>query len=761
MSGARPTRVKFGPFEADAHTHEIWKHGIKIKLVGQPFEILAILLEKPGELVTREELRERLWPSDTFVDFDHGLNAAVNKLREALSDSAETPRYVETLPRRGYRFVAPVEQIAAQVVPAAPPPLGTVLTVPRVKPVESPSVSDDTDPKPPATAAAIEEQPRGRTWRIFLGAAVLAAIALVAAGRLFWRAVHPLFIESAGTPANGQRIRQLTNFADETSEPAFSPNGINVAFRRQSPKPGGSGIYVKSIETEEVTQITQNERDCCPAWAPDGKMIAFTRSAEGNDSDVGIYLVSAEKEKKTAVNYNGENLTVILAGKERRMDVVGPSPKRGELSWSQDGKSIAYSAGNGIFLLSLESSTAKRVTQAPPMTEDWGPSFSADGEKILFVRSPDSGIPEEILSVPKSGGDATRIVSQHARVLGAPQWSMDGKSIIFSSDFGSHPGLWRAPLDSSTVPVQISDSGWRPAVAKMGYRLAYQRITHSLNIWELELGDPNRASQRQEQHILVPSTSETDQGPAPQISPDGKKLAFMSDRSGTMEIWVSDRDGSNPVQVTAVAGAGTPRWSPDSQSIVFDANDRTGTKIYKIKLGSAAPQLLTADEYENRCPSWSRDGKWVYFASTRSGRYEVWKIPADGGTPVQITKQGGHAALESADGKTVYYAKTAYANPEIWQVPVEGGEERNVSPQLRPFMWASWAVVERGIIFAGPSGTGRPWISLYDPVHRTITRLGDIDTVPFWLGASPDGKTAVFDQPGFQQSQIMLIENCY
>src|ERR1700757_1794608 len=128
MNGTNPGRVKFGPFEADLYTHEIWKHGVKIKLVGQPFEVLAILLNRPGELVTREELHERLWPGDTFVDFDHGLNAAVNKLREALSDSVETPRYVETLPRRGYRFIATVERRNAGTtearvsVPAASPP---------------------------------------------------------------------------------------------------------------------------------------------------------------------------------------------------------------------------------------------------------------------------------------------------------------------------------------------------------------------------------------------------------------------------------------------------------------------------------------------------------------------------------------------------------------------------------------------------------------------------------------------------------------
>jgi len=107
-------RARFGPFEVDLHTREFWKFGTRLKLVGQPFEILSVLLTRTSELVTREELRSRLWPTDTFVDFNHSLNAAVNKLREALSDSASEPRYIETLPRRGYRFIAEVEWIATK-----------------------------------------------------------------------------------------------------------------------------------------------------------------------------------------------------------------------------------------------------------------------------------------------------------------------------------------------------------------------------------------------------------------------------------------------------------------------------------------------------------------------------------------------------------------------------------------------------------------------------------------------------------------------
>src|SRR5215475_14457042 len=111
MRNPASSRVKFGLFTVDLHTHEVLKNGIRIRLVGQPFDILAVLLSRPGELVTREELRMRLWPGDTFVDFDHGLNAAVNKLREALGDSADSPRFVETLPRRGYRFIVAVEPL--------------------------------------------------------------------------------------------------------------------------------------------------------------------------------------------------------------------------------------------------------------------------------------------------------------------------------------------------------------------------------------------------------------------------------------------------------------------------------------------------------------------------------------------------------------------------------------------------------------------------------------------------------------------------
>jgi len=228
----------------------------------------------------------------------------------------------------------------------------------------------------------------------------------------------------------------------------------------------------------------------------------------------------------------------------------------------------------------------------------------------------------------------------------------------------------------------------------------------------------------------------------------------MSDRNGTMEIWIANRDGSNPFQLTAVGGAGTPRWSPDSQAIAFDVSTTNGEKIVTMNLHGGGPQELT----EGECPSWSRDGTWIYFVSGRTGEFQVWKIPAAGGTPLQVTRHGGHAALESLDGKYVYYAKNGMAEPEIWRVSVEGGEETPM-PLVRPGTWASWQVVEGGILFVGPSLGHQAVLSYFDFARNRTSTVAVLERTPFWLGATTDGKTVAFDQPGREQTQAMLVEN--
>jgi Tol biopolymer transport system component/DNA-binding winged helix-turn-helix (wHTH) protein len=705
MSEKASGRARFGPFLADLDTHELRKDGTKVKLVGQPFDILALLLSRPGELVTREELRSELWPGDTFVDFNHGLNAAVNKLREALCDSVENPRFVETLPRRGYRFVAGVERLARE--PALPAP--------------SAASADELRAAEPAG-------PRARASGWYLAAAGALVALLVGTLLLKITASRAVLEPRPGS----MRFLPFTGEMD-SGEPSFSPDGATLAFAHAGPSVAESGIFAKPIGGSGQKQLTAGRWDRSPVWSPDGQTIAFTRR---DNQEFRLYLVP------------------VGGGAERRVDAPGLSVRRKEIDWSPDGRSIGFTARSGIAFVSLDTLEIRRLTSPPPGSEDWGPSFSRDANRVLFVRSRGTGFPEQVIAVSLAGGEETVMASAAAELQGPARWSADERSVIFSAYLSGRPGLWRVSAEKRDAAVQVNESGAYPAVARRGNRLAYERPTHGLNIWQLELG-----ASKAEESVLVPLTSQTDQGPGPQFSPDGRRLAYMSDRSGTMEIWVSDRDGKNPRQLTSTGNAGTPRWSPDSQTVVFDAPGRQRSQIYLVNLNGAAARLLTEDEFENRCPSFSPDGKWIYFASTRTGRWEVWKIPAGGGATVQLTRLGGHAPLPSPDGRSVYYAKTPYAYPEIWTVPVSGGAERLLSRKVRPATWASWAAVDRGILFAGPSGNGGPVVNFFDPSSRLVKTVGSLEVVPFWLGATSDGKTIAFDKPGWQQSQIMLVEN--
>jgi Tol biopolymer transport system component/DNA-binding winged helix-turn-helix (wHTH) protein len=759
-------RLSFGPFEVDVHTHELWKFGTRIKLVGQPFEILAVLLSQPGQLVTREELRNKLWPGDTFVDFNHGLNAAVNKLRDALSDSAENPRYIETLPRRGYRFMAAVEASAAKNAAASPsmpePRIDPVARLPVQAPYPlipiTPSAEDST------SGIAVAARTSQRRWpRYLFGAAGLAAAIFVSL--VVVKHLPNASDEGAPPERSAERIRALTLPSDGSGGLSFSPDGNNVAFEyRGAGGEADAGIFVQGTNSDHMQQLVRGQNVCCPIWSPDGRFIAFSRY---ENKKFAIYVVAAdggasqkrsaeaelaEAAAKTALHPVGLSHSV----NERKIDTAGIVPRRGEVDWWPDGKSLAVSAEGGIFLVSLENSGVRRLTAPPPLAVDWGPSFSPDCRKLLFVREQGTGMPDEIMVAPADGGEGQRIVSEPGKIDNGPQWSFDGKSVIFSSNRSGHSSLWRVDIDKPDTPMPVGDIGapaWSPAVSRRGYRLAYTRTTRSLSIWRMDL---NRGSDKLP-HVLIPSTSLTDQGPGPQFSPDGKKLAYMSDRSGTMEIWVSNRDGSNPFQLTAVGVAGTPRWSPDSQSIVFDTPGSAHMTVMSIRVSNGAPRVLVPD-MPAQVPSYSRDGKWVYFGSNNHGSWQVWKVQSEGGTPVQVTRGGGHAALETSDGKYLYYAKNAELDPEIWMMPVEGGSETRV-PQVRPGSWASFQIVEGGILFVGPGVGHRAVLSFYDRVRGTVRQLAVLDRVPFWLGATADGKTIAFDQPGEEQAQIMLVDN--
>jgi Tol biopolymer transport system component len=232
----------------------------------------------------------------------------------------------------------------------------------------------------------------------------------------------------------------------------------------------------------------------------------------------------------------------------------------------------------------------------------------------------------------------------------------------------------------------------------------------------------------------------------PQFSADGKKLVFMSERGNGKNLWISNADGSNARQLTSIGDTGTPRWSPDGRTIAFDSHVRKFSAILLIDVDGGTPRLAVVGDASNSVPSWSHDGKSIYFASDRTGRYEVWKLDLGSGKQEQITKDGGFAPLEAADGKTIYYAKTQFENPGVWSVPAAGGDETLVSASIRPGTWANWSLADGEIYFVEEGPGNVAMLSSFDLKTQRMRQLTMLGRFPFWLAVDKDGSRAAFDR---------------
>ena len=709
----QPARmVRFGAFELDVNSGELRKHGLKIKIQDQPLQLLVMLLEQPGQVVTREQVRHKLWQEGTFVDFEHGLNAAVQRLRQVLGDTADNPRFIETLPRRGYRFVAPVQVE------------GVVETGSGLNP----------------------ERHSSRLW--VLGS---AAVLLAAAGFGIW-----LFRPARdGTP----RAVPFTTYPGRQITPALSPDGKQVAFAWDGEKGENFAIYVKLVNAGAPLRLTRNPADeYSPAWSPDGRYIAFCRDSPAKPATDSSSL--AQQVFGIFVNHVDIWTIPALGGVEQK---VGEAAGCGLLSVSPDGKYLALADKAAsrdpyaIHLLSVETGKKSKLTQPPAgYFGDRNPRFSPDGKTIAFDRSSDLYVDDLYLVAISPDGrplSEPRRVSMDERAIHGFDWTSDGRRIVFSAGH-----LWVIPISGGTPePLPISsEDAMLPTLARTASRLVYERQRWDLNIWRVP--GPNSSGQKGASTEFIASTR-TDYDP--QYSPDGRKIVFGSSRSGSAEIWTCDSEGRNPVQLTYLRGiAGSPRWSPDSRSIAFDRGQTDDLDIYIIGADGGAPHRLTSGRWKNARPSWSRDGKWVYFGSNRSGDWQIWKQPAAGGAAVQVSKSGGEEAFESADGKFVYWAKRGIVG--IWRIPVEGGEE---SRALNASTEGLWALTSQGICYFELKTPADLSLKFYSFASgktiplRQFPRSTKIDTLSTPLSVSPDGQWILYSQFDQAGSDLMLVDD--
>jgi Tol biopolymer transport system component len=306
------------------------------------------------------------------------------------------------------------------------------------------------------------------------------------------------------------------------------------------------------------------------------------------------------------------------------------------------------------------------------------------------------------------------------------------------------------------LPI-TSDDADTLSVSRSGDRLVYQRHLFDDNIWRVGLSDPGRKP-----GTPVPFISSPKPDDHPAVSPDGKRIAFVSERTGAREIWMCDADGSNSVQLTSLGtqNLGMPRWSPDGENIGFITVDGRYQHIYVVSPNGGKPRRLTAESAGREAvPNWSRDGKWLYFSSDRTGRYEIWRMPSKGGEAVQITSHEGLGEEESPDGRFLYYGKGWPVEISVWRIPVNGGEEVKVLDSVNPD--GRFSIARGGIyFFTMPDKAGHSDLRFYEFSTGNVSKVLTIERgVDEHIAASPDGRWILYTHRDDAASDLMLVAN--
>ena len=571
-----------------------------------------------------------------------------------------------------------------------------------------------------------------------LVAVVLTVIALIATGWYWLGRRRPSEPTLTAVP--------LTSYPGSEEGASFSPDGNQVAFAWNGEKQDNWDIYVKVVGSEPPLRLTTNKADDrWPAWSPDGRQIAFCRDLGGGKG--GVVLISplgGPEQMLTEFSYNGA----------------------GSLSWFRDGSALAMvelgrepGSQPQLALCKMGSGERGYLIKSSPERYVWGayPAFSPDGRALAFslwVEWNNSDLYLLDLSRDlKPVGEPRRRTFQNLSTSGAA-WVSDGSALVYSAG----GNLWRVAASGSSQPQTLASLGrdaYFPGISDRASRLAYTHSTSDWNIWRMEIS-PSKGKVNPPTRFISSTRNEWN----PQYSPDGKKIAFTSDRSGSWETWVCDEDGSNVLQLThfGKGDRGDIKWSPDSSRLAFYSGAEGHFEIYVINASGGNLRRLTSSSWSPSSITWSRDGRWIYFDA--GGGMD--RVPAEGGTAVPVdSNTPDWFAFESSDGVLMIGPRgTDVSGFGEWRVPVAGVGPKQLLDS--PVSWrVNYAVEDDGIYFiSGPDpvrGYSIRFLELSTERIRTVAEPGK--QLCGGLTVSPNRRWALYGQADQLGSDLMLVEN--
>jgi Tol biopolymer transport system component/DNA-binding winged helix-turn-helix (wHTH) protein len=693
---------RFGPYESRPRSRELYKHGLKLKVRPQPLQVLNLLLNRAGDVVSREVLREELWSAETFVDFEHSLNTAVKEIRATLGDSPLAPRYIETLPRLGYRFIAPVEVVngvSDLVSSPAPSPSN-----PNVNPalVAGTIPADIPASEVPGEAARQNQNRRPYLWLAVALASVGVALAIAASAWLrkteyFWR-----------NPIADARFQMVTDFDGIEEAAAVSRDGHFVAFL--SDRDGQMDVWVTQISSGEFHNLTRgrmpelaNPSVRTLGFSPDGSLVTFWVRKKGSstNSDISIWAVPT------------------LGGQPRPYleDVA-------ELDWSRDGSRLVYHTpgpGDPLFV-----SDGSRLSNSPPIfTAPSGlhshfPLWAPDSKFIYFVQG---SLPNklDIWRITPAGGTPQRITSHDTRVTYPVL--LDGRTLMYLASDSDGAGPWLYSMDvERRIPHRLTsglDRYTSLAASADGRRLVVTLASPKRTLWRVPIADPPNEVSVPARISLTTSTGFSPRlGPdyllyasatgatesiwriangagtelwsgqdaqllgGPAISPDGREVAFSVRQHGKSLLYLMQSDGTNArVVADSLDLQGAPAWAPDGQSLTSAANDQAGPHLFRVPLDGHAPSLFV-QEY-SLDPAWAPDGQFVIYSGPDIGTtFSVKAVAADASAhalpPLTLTRGARHIAFLPG-GRALVLLRGEIQHKNLWLVDLETGTERQLT----------------------------------------------------------------------------------